>query len=283
MRIKVADDVALFVDVDGAALVPDGQIMRARPTVVLLHGGPGMDHSSFKCELAALTDVAQLVYVDHRGNGRSDTGARSDWTLAQWADDVRVVCDVLGIESPIVLGHSFGGFVAQCYAIRHPRHPGALILSSTAARANVARNLAVFERLGGTEAQETAARFYADPSEESLGEFITRCMPLYNTRAADLEEGMRAVFNPEVTIHFFKHEYAQWNALDALGNIVCPTLILGGEDDPTTPIQDQQDIANRIRGDLVEYHQFADCGHGAFRDQPEQALAVIRDFILRQS
>jgi pimeloyl-ACP methyl ester carboxylesterase len=123
----------LFVDIEGAGLVPDGPAMRRKPTLVLLHGGPGYDHSMFKPAFSQLADVAQVVYLDHRGHGRSSRGKPAEWNLAQWGDDVRGVCDVLGVEKPVVLGFSFGGYVAQAYATRHPRHPGKLVLASTAA------------------------------------------------------------------------------------------------------------------------------------------------------
>ena len=68
--------VRLFFDVEGAKLVPDGPAMREKPTLLLLHGGPGFDHSIYKPAYAALADIAQIIYLDHRGNGRSDDGAR---------------------------------------------------------------------------------------------------------------------------------------------------------------------------------------------------------------
>ena len=61
----------LWFDVDGPALVPDGSQMRQRPTVVLVHGGPGVyDHSYFKPDFARLAGHAQVVYPDLRGHGR---------------------------------------------------------------------------------------------------------------------------------------------------------------------------------------------------------------------
>jgi pimeloyl-ACP methyl ester carboxylesterase len=74
MRVSV-DGTSLWFDVDGPALVPDGPAMRERPTVVLLHGGPGsFDHTYFKPEFARLTEVAQVVYLDLYGHGRSLQG-----------------------------------------------------------------------------------------------------------------------------------------------------------------------------------------------------------------
>ncbi len=91
MRVLV-NGVRLFFDVEGSGLVPDGPAMRGKPTIVLLHGGPGFDHSIYKPVLSSLADIAQVVFLDHRGNGRSDPGPQSSWTLAQWGDDVHAFC-----------------------------------------------------------------------------------------------------------------------------------------------------------------------------------------------
>jgi len=119
MRITVGD-VTLFFDVDGPHLVAEGTTLVERPTLVLLHGGPGADHSLFKPECGALRDAAQIVYLDQRGSGRSDTGPPQSWTWTQWADDVALFCAALGIERPILVGTSSGGLVAMVCAARHP-------------------------------------------------------------------------------------------------------------------------------------------------------------------
>jgi pimeloyl-ACP methyl ester carboxylesterase len=150
----------LYFDVEGAGLVPDGSRMVEKPTLLLLHGGPGFDHTSYKPAFSALADLAQIVYVDHRGNGRSDGEDPATWNLAQWGDDVRAFCDVLGIERPVVYGASFGGMVALAYATRHPDHPGKLILVSTeaAGHSHLERRVALFERLGGPQVGALAHR-----------------------------------------------------------------------------------------------------------------------------
>ncbi|MFX7996943.1 alpha/beta fold hydrolase, partial [Acinetobacter baumannii] len=68
------------------------------------------------------------------------------------ADDLVRLCDGLGIVKPIVLGQSFGGFVAQRYLARHPAHPGKVVLSSTSHHFGLARKLQHFGRLGGPQA-----------------------------------------------------------------------------------------------------------------------------------
>jgi pimeloyl-ACP methyl ester carboxylesterase len=121
--------VRLFFDVDGAGLVPDGPTMKQKPVLLLLHGGPGTDHSEFKPDFAQLADLVQVLYLDHRGCGRSERGPVSSWTLAQWGDDVLGFCEALGIEQPIVFEGSFGGQVALSFATRYPTKLSKLILA----------------------------------------------------------------------------------------------------------------------------------------------------------
>src|ERR1700722_6600987 len=139
--------------------------MRERPTIILLHGGPGGDHSEYKPFLSSLAEDAQLVYLDLRGQGRSDRGDPESWNLSSWARDVRRFCDVLGIERPIVLGASAGSFVALRYAIDYPDHPSKLVLLSAAARIKDERMFAAFERLGGERERAAAERFFTEPDE----------------------------------------------------------------------------------------------------------------------
>ncbi len=279
MRVKIGD-VRLFFDVEGAKLRPDGTKMREVPTVVLLHGGPGFDHSNFKPDFSRLAEIAQVVYLDHRGNGRSDRGDRSKWNLPQWGDDVRSFCEALEIERPIVMGVSFGGMVAQAYATRHPEHPGKLVLSSTAARSLPDRTLDMFERLGGAEAREAARRFFENPGPETMREYQKKCMPLYNRTPSRPEFVLRSVMNLELMADFFQHEEHTFNFLPELGRIKCPTLIAAGDLDPITPLADSQDIAAAMAPGVARLEVFENAGHGAHRDQPDRFFKVLNEFVL---
>lgn len=100
-------------------------------------------------------EVAQVVYVDYRGHGRSDDGPRDRWSLGQLADDVVSLCGALGIERPVVYGQSLGAIVALMYATRHPGHPRALILVAASAVGyglTIERVAEAFRRVGGDRA-----------------------------------------------------------------------------------------------------------------------------------
>jgi proline iminopeptidase len=270
--------VRLFFDVEGAKWVPDGPVRREKPTRLLLHGGPGLDHSSWKPAFSCLTDLVQLVYLDQRGNGRSDRSTSEHWNLDQWADDVRGLCDALGIERPVVMGTSFGGFVAQAYAIRHPGHASRLILSSTGARIRLPLVLERFEARGGAEARTVAERFWMDPGPETLPAYLTQAIPLYNVRPETSTDALRrSIMNLDLLFHFARNGMG-FDFRDALASVPCPTLVLGGALDPICPIEYQEEIAAALPSG-ARYERFENAGHGVFRDEPERAFAVLREFL----
>jgi pimeloyl-ACP methyl ester carboxylesterase len=286
----LVNGVRLFFDVEGAKLAPDGPAMREKPTLLLLHGGPGADHSIYRPDYSALADIAQVIYLDHRGNGRSEDGPREGWNLAQWGDDVRAFCEVLGIANPIVLGASFGGMVALAYATRHPSHPSKLVLISTEAAGgtHLDRRVELFERFGGPEVGALARRRFLEarghPDQASLDAWRRLAIPLYFRRPRDPDIARRAVNRLEVQ-HWFTRpggESSNFDLFPDLHRIQCPTLVMGGEDDPMHPIESQADIAAALPAHLVRFERFADCGHAVIPDAPEPAMAVIRDFIGRR-
>lgn len=280
MHITIQPGVRLYVDIEGCGLVPDGPRMREKPTLVLLHGGPGYDHSGFKPLFSRLADVAQIVYVDHRGHGRSSRRPPAEWTLDTFADDVVRLCDALGIVKPVVLGQSFGGFVAQRYLARHPLHPARVVLSSTSHHLGLPRKLAMFERLGGPAARAAADAFWTAPGPATWAAYQRLCMHLYNVQpAADSQARQRIRFVEEILFASAGGEQQQMQLLPGLAHVQCPVLVMAGEQDPVTPLADAQEIAAAIPAPWGRLVTFARAGHGAWRDQPEEALAVLRDFV----
>ena len=106
-------------------------------------------------------------------------------------------------------------------------------------------------------------------------------MPHYQRRPRDPDLVARTVRRPEVLQHFTKPggEGLTFDILGDLKRIKCPALVLGGDDDPMTPIECQIDIANAIPKHLVRLERWANCGHGVIPDVGEPALKVIRDFV----
>jgi len=279
MRIAV-NGVRLFVDIEGSALVPAGERMEARPTIVLVHGGPGADHTHYKPLLSPLAEHARLVFYDHRGNGRSEGDDPKDWTLAQWADDLNGLIEALGLERPIVLGTSFGGFVAQEFATRYPDSLSKLVLISTAAQFDFEAVYAAFERIAGPKERDIARSYWSNPTDASRAEYGQVCAPHYTVKREN-DWIKRVLMRNATALHFNgpSNEHGRMDFRAALEGLTCPVLLLAGQEDPITPIAFAEVIAEHVPPELLKFHRFDRCGHGVVADRPE-ALDVIRDFVM---
>jgi pimeloyl-ACP methyl ester carboxylesterase len=283
MHVAV-NGVRLYFDVEGCGLAARDREMVARPTLVLLHGGPGADHSFFKPEFSAMADVTQVVYLDLRGSGRSDHGDPDAWTWDQWADDVAGFCRALDIEAPVLVGTSCGGRVAVTCAARHPGLPGGVVLDSTLfGPGSLDDSLEIFERRGGVAAREAAARFMGgDTSPEATRAWFTHAMPLYGS-ASDGDMATRAARargNREVMARFRRGECGPLEVTaEDIGKVGCPVLVLAGEDDPATPVTSTRRATSSARHPALELHVFPNVGHGVFRQAPAPAFELLRAFL----
>jgi proline iminopeptidase len=279
MRIEV-NACRLYVDIVGSGLVADGPAMAERPVVFLLHGGPGFDHAIMKPDFDRLSDAAQLVYYDQRGHGRSDKDVPARWNLNQWADDLRGLIDGLGVDNPVVLGTSFGGFVAQNYAIRHSSRLHKLILVSTVARIELQLVLDAFQRFGGERARAAAQSFMAGPNRQNAIEYATHCLPLYRRTQPDPDAARRSVMALDVLGHFTNPGGENWtfDFRRRLSRIDCPTLLIAGGRDPITPIEAVRELAACIPPEHLQFEVHDDCGHGVVRDDPS-VFELIEEFV----
>jgi pimeloyl-ACP methyl ester carboxylesterase len=285
MRINLGD-VTLWFDVSGPSAVPRGGTVIERPTLVAVHGGPGWDHINMKAGLAPLANHFQILYYDQRGHGRSDLSTSEFWNLRTWANDLKQLCDMLGLVKPMVLGSSFGGFVVLTYAGLFPGHPGGIILANTTGgRSDYRRSVEIFRRLGGAEAAAVAERDFAELSEESLAEFRRVCHPLYSSKPSSAEELRqrlaRSIQTIDVNMHYFRNEAPRFSPWSMLDMITSPVLILAGEDDPMCPIPIVEDLASQLPANTTRLVRLPDARHDIFRDRPDLAFPAIKDFIHR--
>ena len=269
--------VRLWFDVEGLGLVWDGTEHRRRPTVVLVHGGPGtFDHSYFTPDFGRLAQVAQVVYLDLRGHGRSTWGDPEEWSFEQCADDVRSLCDALGIERPVVLGHSMGGPIALLYAARHPGHAAGIIVQSGFARWDHERLATAFTAIAGDEVGELARRRYA--GEELSDEEGERVYAAFGTHVPD--ERKRAASPQNLALNRPGMDVIRrTDILDQLGVISSPTLICVGERDPVTPVGASEEIVAALPAGQGRLEMIKKAGHFTWLDAPEAFWPVVTDFV----
>lgn len=276
MHIAV-NGTRLWFDVDGTALVPDGSVLRERPTVILVHGGPGgYDHSYFKPHFTPLTGHVQLVYLDLRDLGRSARHDSADWSFEVCADDLRAFCDVVGIDRPIVLGHSMGGFIAMLYGARHPDHAGALVLQSTMARFDLERLVDGFRSEAGDEVADLARRdFGGDPVTDAES---TRVFEAFGPAVPSTLELARRIGNPDIAAAGMPL-LRRFDIVDQLAQITCPTLVCVGQVDPVTPVAAAQEIVDALPSGVGQLEVIERAGHFPWLDRPDHYCSIISRFV----
>ncbi|MDD9995271.1 MAG: alpha/beta fold hydrolase, partial [Dehalococcoidia bacterium] len=120
----------MLANVNGTTL--HYELLGDGPPLMLMHGGLGFDHTYFRPWVDPLAEDFTLILYDHRGNGRSERPPDLDDVFhSTWADDAEALRQHLGFDRMTLLGHSYGGTIAQHYAIRHQQHLAGLILATT--------------------------------------------------------------------------------------------------------------------------------------------------------
>lgn len=282
MRARIRN-TEIYFDVDGMGLVPDGDRMTERPVLFLLHGGPGGDHSGFKTSSAALRDVAQLVFVDHRGSGRSAEGDPASYTLENNIDDLDALREHLGLNRICVLGSSYGGMVAQGYALRYPERVSNLVLVCTAPSFRFMEDAKQIVKERGTPDQVRVCQRLWDGKFESLDqlqEFYRLMGPMYSTtwKPEDFEASWKRGIRSFVALNRGFGDFLRtFDYTDRLHQITCPTLVIGAAHDWICPPKHSQLIAKKIP--RAQLKIFAKSGHSVASDENEAYLAAVRGFL----
>lgn len=276
MRIDIGG-TRLWFDVNGPGLVPDETEMRSRPTVLLVHGGPGTwDHSYFKPDFDRLVEHAQVVYLDLRGHGRSDWGNASTFSFEVCADDIRAFCDVLGITRPIVFGHSMGAPVVLLYGARHPGHARGLVVQAAFARFDVPRLVEGFRRVAGDEVAEIAGRsFRGEPVTDAEW---SRVADAFGPHVPDPMQKARARQNLELNEPGMEL-VRKVDIVEQLSRVSAPTLVAVGELDPVTPVAAAEEIVAALPETIGRLEVIDGAGHWAWKDAPDRFWRLMAQFI----
>jgi proline-specific peptidase len=276
------DDASLWVVERGAGY-----------PVIVLHGGPGLDHHEFADYLDPLTRLGfRLILVDQRANGRSGKPPEHTWTLERMAQDVIMLARSLHLARYAVLGHSFGAFVALQNAVDYPGIAAQTIVSGGVASthrldATVERNLAALEpedlrrRVVASwereDSVQTPTEFhelmhdqlpfhFADPSDPRIEEYLDR------TR--------QTVYSPDVIRAFAATGYGGIELEDRLDEIPSPVLVLAGRHDRTCPIEAAEAMAKGIPdSELVIFER---SGHMTFVEEPAAYVGAVATFLRRR-
>ena len=281
----VVNGTELFFDVVGSELDATSG-MRQKPTMIILHGGPGFDHTYLRPWLDPVSEVAQLIYVDERGCGRSQRHTPEYYQLGIMADDIVRLAQTLGIERPIVLGQSFGGFVTLSIAQRHPAFLSGMVLFDTSPAWTGGYDLDALEQLvGGERGKELRDIAYREStgqaSEEDLKRFEKEIMPLYWHQGFKQEVLDEMYSNPllnmDIATYMMGTLSREYDMRRLLPQMQVPALILQGRYDWVTPMAGAQAMAEGLPN--AQLHILEQSGHMGFLEQPEEVVDVMKNWI----
>jgi proline iminopeptidase len=260
--------------------------------LLVLHGGPGLDHTMFGDFLDPLGERYRLVFVDGRGQGRSDRDSDpASWTLQQHASDVSAVAAAIGVEDYAVLGHSYGAFVALQHCADAPGAAVATVASSGAPSMRfldgVAAGLAAFEpeelRAQVTASWEKEATVATD---DECRQLLADQLPWHfadprDPRIADYAKGLDTMRFSAAVLRSASLEGGGLSieVENELPHVTQPLLACTGRHDRTCPPAASERIAELApKGEL---HVFESAGHMTFVEAPEEYVRVVGDFLTR--
>jgi proline iminopeptidase len=270
--------------VNGARLHFETHGDPSAPGVVVLHGGPGVgDSREHPRDYGALGDEFRLLFYDARGCGRSED--RPPYTHEQWVADLDELTRYVGMERFSLIGHSYGGMVAQEYAIGHQNRLDRLVLVDTAPTSvdhDEPIRRALDTGLPGMEEGWLRKLFEGRlDSDAEFRDVWERLLPLYFEGAFD--PTLPRQLADGALLHFETHNFAfsvnnpRFDVRSRLGDLRVPTLVVCGDNDWITPLALSEDIARRIPGSRLEV--FEHSGHRPMIDHPAKFISVLRGFL----
>lgn len=251
--------------------------------IFFIHGAPGLgDCRADRKAFAPLEDTYQLVFLDMRGSGRSEE--KPPYTHEQWASDIDELRKLLNLDTIMIHGGSYGGYMALEYVLRYPEHVTHVMLRDTkpsSDRQDRATKRALEAKLPGLAEDELVRMFTGEMrSNEELKAIFFALQPLYTVEYDPVaaKEKIDQIYYHYQTHNFAFHENQPSFDLRAdLKNIQVPVLVSVGRHDWITPVDASEEIAREIpRAELVIYEN---SGHSPHIEENGKYLARVRKFL----
>lgn len=249
------------------------------PTLIVLHGGPGVSHE-YTLGLASLADSQlRVVFYDQRQVGRSTGLAASSDPLQEWADDLGAVRRAVGTERVHLLGHSAGGFPAMAYGSLYPDHTESIIFVDSVSPTVSVQSQAM-ERMYARVAELQAAgliRDFTPPTPEDGTDFLAAGVPVVHFVKPHQPTVLNgATYRPIVGDRIMQ-ALGNYDLRAAISKLTMPTLSY------ISPIPFGVEMAGSLYDALPKGNaqrlMLPDCGHCPWIECPEAFFPAVRAFL----
>jgi proline iminopeptidase len=251
----------------------------AGPVCLVVPGGPGLEWTYLR--MPAVERVAMLVYIEPVGTGGSTRAPVEQLTRERWATDLEGVRAALGLARPCVIGHSYGGFVAETFAIAHADRVGALVLYDTAARNDEEFGKAIADGLQQFKDQPWFADAMAAADEEDKATTDDESTKLFHRFAplmfAEWTSGERELVN---SVHAYAPQAGTSKPLDAradLPKLHVPALVIVGRHDAIASVRFADELHAALPGSRLVVLEHS--GHMGHVEEPDAFARAIGDFL----
>ncbi len=280
MKIRINGDL-LYFDVDNPGLIPNESGMQELPTMIVLHGGPGYDHTPYKTFFTALHRSVQIIFIDQHGHGRSASGSPETWNFERWSSDIDEFCNTLHINQPIIFGHSFGSQVAMEYAIRYSDNLNKIILCNVIPKFDLEESAQLFLQLGGESAKQAFLNFWENTSDESKQQYALLCSSFYGIQKIDEQKIFynRLKIKMDVLDYFSKFLAKKLDFLERAHLIKKPTLIISGEKDPIATVKNANLLAQKLGANCYRHIIVPETSHNLIWEKNAAVMNSIKEFI----
>ncbi|HEV8603223.1 MAG TPA: alpha/beta fold hydrolase [Gaiellaceae bacterium] len=251
-----------------------------RLPLIVLHGGPGLDHRTFRPYLDPLAEEVDLIYVDLRGQGQSQRVDPATLSLEVFARDVDLLAEALGLDRFALLGHSFGAIVATKHAIELGTATAYVISGGADSSEKLMTDVeASLEAMGeaGAEIAESWQQEKSVETEEELRELLRVQMPFHFAGEPPLGFGEETVGSPQVLRQLANVGYGDFDYAPELGGVSKPALVIVGEQDRTTTPRAARVLHEGIPGSELVVLRGA--GHMSFVEAQGAYLDAVRRFL----
>ena len=250
-----------------------------------MHGGLGLDHTLYRPFVDPLASRYTLIFFDHRGNGRSPRpGDATMLTHEQWVEDAEVLRQTLGYDRWLMGGDSYGGVLAQEYAVCHADRLAGLVLCSTApVYSHMEAAMGRMQQRGTPEQVQAFLDVVEHPvtTDAELERAVYAVMPMYLSTPSDALLANLfgdVIYSAAAFNRAFMELLPRFDVREPLRSVQVPTLVISGEDDWQCPPQDGIDPFRPLLANM-RAEAFADCGHYIYAEQPERFRSTLLDWM----